>query len=818
MRRVCLVAPTGAGKTSIASSLILRAIERGERVVFLAHRRELISQAFKRLLDFGLPASCVGILMGGDPRRRLGAPIQVASVDTLRNRSKPIADVVFTDECHRATAKSYRNIAACYPDALHIGLTATPYRANGKGLGDAYDELVVVTSPKQLIAEGYLVEPRVFTVPKAEQPDLRGVRVARGDYASELLEQAMNRQSLVGNIVEHWKKHADGTRTVVFAVSVAHSKHITERFREAGVAAEHLDGMMATDDRDAVLRRLSEGATRVVSNVGVLCLDQSTEILTRSGWVGIDEMTDDHLVAGWRDGAVEFERPREVHRRGRTPGERMVCFDGYSTNFRVTEGHNVVCRGRQAWFKQPARNVVGKGVAVPVSGQAAPCEAAPVPQRRWTRTSIRKAISHTKWNVRHLEGRHELDAGSEAKWRVARSVMLRRREPPELTTDECSFIGFWLGDGSFARLKRGGIEYKLFESSKNDFIVRWIDGLVQRLGFSFIRRELAPHEPCSEVKYRRTHPCYMWCFPRGTGGGTQARFGLYELEPYLVRGGTDLYWSLTESQFEALLLGLWLSDGNHGTGSDSLPRSFCIHNANKRMLDLLQGIASCRGYRSRLSEAKQDGNWILALSKRSVFKAERRRPQFEAGWQPERVWCVTTNAGSIITRRNGCVCVLGNCEGWDQPSVKCAVLARPTKSTGLYLQQAGRILRPWEDHPAIILDHGGCVLEHGLPQDDREFSLEGKQKRAGKPGEAPVRVCPDCNAVVHISIRICPECGAELFSERDIPEEAHGELVEVTEVPTKKPKKRPYRSIYDELRVAARSHQSLDWAAVEEWA
>ncbi|MGE3675413.1 MAG: DEAD/DEAH box helicase [Polyangiaceae bacterium] len=428
VRRVCLVAPTGAGKTSIASSLILRAIERGERVVFLAHRRELISQAFTRLLDFGLPGSCVGILMGSDRRRRPGAPIQVASVDTLRNRSKPIADVVFTDECHRATAKSYRNIAACYPDALHIGLTATPYRANGKGLGDAYDELVVVTSPKQLIAEGYLVEPRVFTVPKAEQPDLRGVRVARGDYASELLEQAMNRQSLVGNIVEHWKKHADGIRTVVFAVSVAHSKHITERFREAGIAAEHLDGMMATDDRDAVLRRLSEGTTRVVSNVGVLC------------------------------------------------------------------------------------------------------------------------------------------------------------------------------------------------------------------------------------------------------------------------------------------------------------------------------------------------------------------------------------------------------EGWDQPSVKCAVLARPTKSTGLYLQQAGRILRPWEDHPAIILDHGGCVLEHGLPQDDREFSLEGKKKRAGKPGEAPVRVCPDCNAVVHISIRICPECSAELFSERDIPEEAHGELVEVTEVPAKKPKKRPYRSIYDELRVAARSHQSLDWAAVEEWA
>jgi superfamily II DNA or RNA helicase len=271
VRRLVLVLPTGGGKTTIAGSLILRAVARGQRVLFLAHRRELIVQAYLRLLDMGLSVEQVGIVMASDARRRPGAAVQVASIDTLRRRARPLADLVFVDECHRALATSYREIAADYPDAIHLGLTATPYRADGKGLGDAYDELIVVATPRQLIGEGYLVEPRVFTVPPSQRPNLAGIRVARGDYAARELDEAMNRQALVGNIVEHWQRHAGGVRTVVFAVSIAHSRHITERFREAGIPAEHLDGATATQERDAILARLDRGETQVVSNCGVLC-------------------------------------------------------------------------------------------------------------------------------------------------------------------------------------------------------------------------------------------------------------------------------------------------------------------------------------------------------------------------------------------------------------------------------------------------------------------------------------------------------------------------------------------------------------------
>ncbi len=271
VRRIVIVLATGGGKTTIAVQIILEAISRGQCVLFLAHRRELISQTYRRLVQMGVPEQDVGVLMGNDPRRRPGAKVQVASVDTLRNRAKPRADIAFIDECHRALARSYQDIAACYPDAVHLGLTATPYRADGRGLGDAYQELVVVASPSQLIAEGYLVEPSVFTVPREHLPDLSSVHIRAGDYEGRELEDAVNRKSLVGNIVEHWLQLARGKRTVAFAVSVEHSKNIAARFIEAGIPAEHLDGTTPGADRDAILARLEQGETQVVANCNVLC-------------------------------------------------------------------------------------------------------------------------------------------------------------------------------------------------------------------------------------------------------------------------------------------------------------------------------------------------------------------------------------------------------------------------------------------------------------------------------------------------------------------------------------------------------------------
>lgn len=276
--------------TVIASHIIECSVGLGNRILFLAHRRELITQAFKKVIGCtcrpgyehdsllpnpdcrgdGMDRRSVGVVMAHDRRRNPGAVVQVASIDTLRNRARPPADLIIVDEAHRSLAATYRIILEAYPEAAIIGLTATPYRADRRGLGEEYDELVVVSSVRELIAQGALVQPRVFTVPAKDLPDLSRVRIKGNDYDPTQLSAAVDRKELVGNIVEHWQRLASDRLTVVFAASVEHSKHIAAQFKAAGVAAEHLDGMTPTEERDAILARLECGETRVVVNYGVL--------------------------------------------------------------------------------------------------------------------------------------------------------------------------------------------------------------------------------------------------------------------------------------------------------------------------------------------------------------------------------------------------------------------------------------------------------------------------------------------------------------------------------------------------------------------
>ncbi len=175
--------------------------------------------------------------------------------------------------------------------------------------------------------------------------------------------------------------------------------------------------------------------------------------------------------------------------------------------------------------------------------------------------------------------------------------------------------------------------------------------------------------------------------------------------------------------------------------------------------------------------------------------------------------------------------MVSNCgvlaEGWDQPSVKCAILARPTKSTGLYLQQAGRILRPWEGQPALLLDHAGCAVEHGLPQDEREFSLDGDKddptRTKRKPREP--RVCPSCQLVVAPTVRVCPVCTTALVTTVPLPEESAEELVEAKPgriassgrgaAAQARSEHVADRATFDLLRQAARQGRQVTWAQLE---
>jgi DNA repair protein RadD len=266
VRRLLLVAPTGAGKTTIAAAMIESALSKGGKILFLAHRKELIDQASSRLDGLGVPH---GIIMANHHRDQPHRYVQVASVQTIIRRDLPFAPtLVFIDEAHRSRGESYRSVIEMCGNPVVVGLTATPVRTDGRGLGgDLFQVLVQCPPIKALIGMGYLVPPVTYSW---KRPDLSGIGKQGGDYKQDELEIAVNKPQLVGDVVAEWKRIADGRQTVAFAVSVKHSMAICEEFLNAGVPACHLDGETPKQDREIILRRLAEGKVRVVSNCAVL--------------------------------------------------------------------------------------------------------------------------------------------------------------------------------------------------------------------------------------------------------------------------------------------------------------------------------------------------------------------------------------------------------------------------------------------------------------------------------------------------------------------------------------------------------------------
>jgi DNA repair protein RadD len=200
--------------------------------------------------------------------------VQVASIDTLLVRGVrssamdlPPADLVIFDEAHRARGRTREHLISLYPEAALLGMTATPCRSDGRGLGNLFDVMIECPQVADLIVGGYLVKSRVYA---PVNPDLKGVRVEKGDYVISQLAGRMNTEALVGDIVEHWYKHGEGRCTVAFAVDVAHSVAIRNQFLGAGVRAEHLDGETPLPERADILARLASGETKVVSNCMVL--------------------------------------------------------------------------------------------------------------------------------------------------------------------------------------------------------------------------------------------------------------------------------------------------------------------------------------------------------------------------------------------------------------------------------------------------------------------------------------------------------------------------------------------------------------------
>ncbi len=264
-RRVLLQAPTGAGKTALTVHMMGVSAERGIASIFCVHQNELLRQTSTALWKQKLSH---GVIASGRTASKL--PAQVASVQTLVRRLDQYDEpgLLVIDEAHRSAASTYLKILAHWPNARVVGLTATPERTDGKGLGDIFEEIVTGPQIRELIDDGYLADYEIMGPPSTV--NLAGIKSSMGDYDAEQTAAAVDKPAITGNAVEHYLTHAKGKRCVVMCITLKHAEHVVREYLAAGVSAELIAGVLTDNERHEMLQRFVTGKTHVLANVQLL--------------------------------------------------------------------------------------------------------------------------------------------------------------------------------------------------------------------------------------------------------------------------------------------------------------------------------------------------------------------------------------------------------------------------------------------------------------------------------------------------------------------------------------------------------------------
>ena len=317
-RAPLLVAATGAGKTVILAAITAGAVERGRRVLILVHRRELIRQASAKLTHANVNH---GIIAAGfEPSDH---PVQVASVQTLARRLQQQhwqPDLIVIDEAHHAIAGTWGKVISHWPDSLLLGVTATPIRQDGRGLGAMFTKLVLGPSTADLMAAGYLTPLKIYAPPQVA--DLTGIRTRAGDYANDQAAAAMTRPTVTGDAITHYQRIAAGQPAIAFCCNVNHATTVCDAFNAASISAATLLGN--TTDRDVLVGRFAAGELQVLVTVDVVsegfdCPGAAVAILlrpTHSEGLYLQQVGRVLRPAPGKAAAIILDHVGNVHRHG----------------------------------------------------------------------------------------------------------------------------------------------------------------------------------------------------------------------------------------------------------------------------------------------------------------------------------------------------------------------------------------------------------------------------------------------------------------------------------------------------------------------
>jgi len=777
-KRVLAVMATGCGKTEVYLSVIRRYLESAKtppekRAMLIAHRDELVSQPIERAPRFGLrfareqgPDTAIG-----KPERAIASTIQSLTANRVRSaatalgyrfekkRKKDPAQAVlgvepppkkekgdkftvwspagaelgrfdieaFTklfkethpgvptcrmeeydpneiglivlDECHHSASDEHMKVLEYFIHAFVLGVTATPKRLDGIGLEEVFEAVAYHYPIEQARPDGWLVDARVTEHP-IEGLDLSQLRKRAGDLPPEALGELMAEYSLpvAANIV----RLAGERPTIVFCATVAHAHSqaaALRRYTDARV--EVADGSTDKEIRRDVVADFRAGQVQYLVNAMLWtegfdapnascialvrptcsrslllqCLDMSTQVLTRRGWLSQPDVREDDILAAFVPLTSEILwRPLlSAVVRHLAPDEVMYGVESPTLSLRVTGGHRLLaCR--------------------------------------------RRGRAHA-WGGWEFSTAEDLAAHKDM-WRVPVSGVEAAPGVP-LTDDEIRFIGWVLTDGTITRCAGKPSTIRICQAVGQPWVDE-IDRVLISCGFKYRKFEFTPRDAFPNAQNQ-----YAWTISHGKPRGTDKHLrGWGVLEPYISKDFPSTLDDLDRRQFGVLLSAMHLGDGcKQPKGVEWTQRSYhlCMGN-NLLMTERLQSLCVRRGYKANITRAS--AQYLLHI-KDTAFralggKAAQDRPHLvPVHTDPdELVWCVENDVGTIITRRNGKVCIVGNCLGRgtrpeprtvdrpelrDDPAGRVAAIAASNKPDLLVLDFTGQVKVVGLASPADVL-------------------------------------------------------------------------------------------------------------------
>ncbi len=252
-KRPLVCAPCGSGKTVLFAEISSRSQEKHKTVWFLVHRQELLKQTLDTFSRFNIPMTT----------------IMVGMVATIANHldKYPAPDLIVFDEAHFSMANTWKKIIDRYPDVYMIGLTATPCRLDGKPLGDIYNDLIVGITANELIDQGYLSDYRYYAPCVS---DISSLKIRGKDYDAQSAAELLSQRAVFSNVINSYRKYADGLQTICYCSSISHSEDMAEQFRQAGINAVHFDGNTPSKERQRIIEDFRNKKISVLCNVDLI--------------------------------------------------------------------------------------------------------------------------------------------------------------------------------------------------------------------------------------------------------------------------------------------------------------------------------------------------------------------------------------------------------------------------------------------------------------------------------------------------------------------------------------------------------------------